>query len=172
MVLVATSMLSDRRNSFVMPRQRWPDDESRSRLASGVHAEQSPVPTCVIQPLLSVGARCGSRRRPRVFPAGRRRISPTRGRRFSPRSCPDRPLLTAATRCRRVRERLEDLGGRDGDPGSVRPGRHVVRCGAAGGLITRLPRAGCAHTIEVGGGLPVASRPRPRVDAFAEKIDE
>src|SRR5579859_8269850 len=92
---------------------------------------------------------------------------------ISPRFCPDRPVVRAAlsfeaawrTGLKTPEEVMEILEAFD----------------LAGSLRGAAELAGCDHKTvahwvrarEVaGGGLPVAVRRRPRVDAFAEKIDE
>src|SRR3954470_13074332 len=91
------------------------------------------------------------------------------GHRISPSFCPEWPAPSGVSRCRGG---LEDPGGSDGDLGGL---------DATGSLRAAAELAGCDHKTvghwvrardQAGGGLPVAWRARPRVDAFAEKIEE
>src|SRR6266508_5322591 len=95
------------------------------------------------------------------------------GHRISPLSCPDRPVAQGALSARRVEE------------GRLKSSEEVMEIleafDLAGTLRGAAELTGCdhktvAHWVEqrerAGGGLPVAVRPRPRVDPFAAKIEE
>jgi len=95
------------------------------------------------------------------------------GHRFSPLFCPDRSVAEGALSSRRAEEAdlknseevMEILEAFD-LTGSLRGAAELVGC----------DHKTVAHWVrardEAGGGLPVHVRSRPRVDAFAEKIDE
>ena len=96
------------------------------------------------------------------------------GHRISPRFRPDRPLASGRLV---VEARLEESG--------LKTAEEVMEILEAfdvtGTLRGAAELAGCDHKTvahwvrareEAGGGLPVSVRPRPRVDAFAEKIEE
>src|SRR5918994_7352446 len=95
------------------------------------------------------------------------------GHRISPLICPDRPVARHALSSRRVEEAglksseevMEILEAYD-LTGTLRGAAELVGC----------DHKTVAHWVrareEAGGGLPVAGRARPRVDAFAEKIEE
>ncbi len=95
------------------------------------------------------------------------------GRRISPLFCPDRPVAQGAL----VVEACLEAG--------LKSSEEVMEILEAydltGSFRAAAEMAGCDHKTvahwvaareATGGGLPVASRPRPRVDPFAEKIDE
>src|SRR6188472_2491650 len=95
------------------------------------------------------------------------------GHRISPPFCPDRPAACGALSMRRVEE------------AGLKTPEEVMEIleafDLAGSLRGAAELAGCDHKTvahwvrareEVGGGLPVSVRPRPRVDAFVEKIEE
>jgi transposase len=95
------------------------------------------------------------------------------GHRISPRFRPDRPVAGRAV----IERRVEEAG--------LKTAEEVMEIleafDLAGTLRGAAELAGCDHKTvahwvrareEAGGGLPVAVRPRPRMDAFAEKIEE
>src|SRR5918994_254516 len=95
------------------------------------------------------------------------------GHRISPRICPDRPVARRALSSRRVWEA--------GLKNSEEVMEILEAFDLTGTLRGAAELAGCDHKTvahwvrareEAGGGLPVAERARPRVDAFAEKIEE
>ena len=95
------------------------------------------------------------------------------GRRISPLSCPAWPVARGALSSRRVEEA--------GLKSSEEVMEILEAFDLAGSFRGAAALAGCdhktvAHWVEqrerAGGGLPVAVRRRPRVDPFAEKIEE
>src|SRR5919109_30043 len=96
------------------------------------------------------------------------------GHRISPRFRPDRPATSGALT---IRGGLEVVG--------LKTPEEVMEIleafDATGSLRAAAELVGCDHKTvghwvrardEAGGGLPQSARPRPRVDAFAEKIEE
>src|ERR687892_227304 len=95
------------------------------------------------------------------------------GHRISPSFRPDRPVAQGALSSRRA--------WRAGLKNSEEVMEILEAFDLTGTLRGAAELAGCDHKTvarwvrardEAGGGLPVAVRPRPRVDAFAEKIEE
>src|SRR5687767_7805827 len=93
--------------------------------------------------------------------------------RISPRFRPDRPVARRALSLRRVEE------------AGLKKAEEVMEILEAfdltGSMRAAAELAGCDHKTvahwvrareEAGGGLPVPERPRPRVGAFAEKVEE